>query len=88
MDSENRCPRHAEDPREIWMLNCPACCVQELRRVGEARDARIAELEKELGNARDLVADMECSCLPYAKPGDGMCERCMFFKDSIDGEGE
>lgn len=25
---------------------------------------------------RGLVVDMECNCLPHAKPGDGMCPRC------------
>jgi hypothetical protein len=51
---------------------CPMCKIKRL-------EARVAELEAKLNNAEALVVDMECSCLPYAKPSDGMCERCMFF---------
>lgn len=34
---------------------------------------------------RELVEDMQCYCLPYAKPYDGMCERCMTLRE-LDGE--
>ena len=34
---ENRCPLHADDPREVWRLNCPACWDGEMRRVGGER---------------------------------------------------
>lgn len=33
------------------------------------REARIRELE-------DGLRAVECSCLPHAKPHDGMCQRC------------
>lgn len=58
----------------------------DLARVAEL-EKRIAKLEKSLDSAKAMVADMECSCLPHAKPSDGMCERCMFFFGFDEEEG-
>ena len=40
--------------------------------VAEVRDYK-AEVER----LRAAIRRMECTCLPHAKPYDGMCERCM-----------
>lgn len=35
-----------------------------------------ANVFKIIETAQSRIADMECSCLPYAKPNDGECDGC------------
>lgn len=34
-------------------------------------------LEAEIARLREALGRMQCTCLPHAKPHDGMCDRCM-----------
>ena len=46
--AERRCPHHADDPRELWRLNCPACWDGTLRAAVQAERERCIAVTMEL----------------------------------------
>jgi hypothetical protein len=60
--------------RELLEANNCDCdkCKSHSREVAN----EVAALEQERDELYGRVIQLECTCLPYAKPGDGMCERC------------
>ena len=44
----------------------------------------IATLRAKVEEAYIYVVESECYCLPHAKIGDGMCERCVWLEGRDD----
>ncbi len=47
----------------------------------EAADALVRK-HAEIARLKSAIMDMECTCLPGAKPYDGMCPRCMALENT------
>jgi hypothetical protein len=41
---------------------------------------RIVSLMDKLDKLQAAMVEEQCTCLPYAEPGDGMCHRCMSLR--------
>lgn len=58
---------------------CDMCVDQGVLREGREHIRRQEERIREL---EEFIADSECTCLPYAKRYDGMCQQCLSLKDA------
>ena len=79
----------SEQPESVWIGvfedgMCAGVIIPLPDHVEYVRADKVERLRQRVTELVSAVSEMDCTCLPHAKPNDGMCPRCMALLEADD----